>query len=68
KKVFILENANPVNLSAGTGNPIEIMDLGLGLQACCAARLADMNNKLDCAVQAVPKDIDEFVSYKMLGA
>jgi S-adenosylhomocysteine hydrolase len=34
KSLFLFEQASPLNLTAGDGNPIEIMDLGLGLQAC----------------------------------
>ena len=50
----------------GTGNPIAIMDLGLGLQACCAERLAKTNHGLADGIQAVPRDIDEAVSRMML--
>lgn len=32
KSIYILQNANPINLSSGSGNPIEIMDLGYALQ------------------------------------
>lgn len=66
KKVFLLENASPLNLSAGDGNPISIMDLGLALQACCGARLATDRSELHNGVQPVPRDIDCFVSRQML--
>lgn len=32
KNIFLMSDANLVNLSAGNGNPIEVMDLGLALQ------------------------------------
>lgn len=66
KRVFLLENANPLNLSAGDGNPIAIMDLGLGLQAACGARLATDRSGLVNGVQPVPVDIERFISRRML--
>ena len=66
KRVFLLGNADPINLSVGTGNPIPIMDLGLGLQACCAARHLQPDNGLPVEIQPVPRDIDVMVSKKML--
>lgn len=68
KKAFLLEYANPLNLSAGDGNPIEIMDLGLGLQALCASRLATDRSALLCGMQPVPLDIVELVSRRMINA
>lgn len=66
KSIFILENASPLNLSAGDGNPISIMDLGLGLQAVCAQRLTKKDHCLRSGPQAVPKDIDDEISRAML--
>ena len=66
KRVFLLGNASPINLSVGTGNPIPIMDLGLGLQACCAARHLKKDNGLLVEIQPVPRDIDVMISEKML--
>lgn len=68
KHVFLLENASPLNLSAGDGNPISIMDLGLALQACCAERIATDRSELKNGVQPVPRDIDNFVSRSMLNS
>lgn len=39
KDIFIINDANPINLSSGDGNPIEIMDLGLGLQTVSAMEI-----------------------------
>lgn len=68
KHIFLLENASPLNLAAGDGNPISIMDLGLALQACCAARIATDRSGLQNGVQPVPRDIDDFVSRRMLNS
>ncbi len=65
KSVFILNNAAPLNLSAGDGNPIEIMDLGLGLQSLSAIRLVE--SKLDNGMQNVPSDISRTISKMSLG-
>lgn len=32
KELYLLQNANPLNLSSGAGNPMEIMELGYALQ------------------------------------
>ena len=66
KSVFLLEQASPLNLSAGDGNPIEIMDLGLGLQACCARRIVEGAQGLVDGLQTVPQDIDELISRMFL--
>lgn len=68
KRAFLLEEANPLNLSAGDGNPIEIMDLGLSLQALCGARIAMDRSQLINGVQPVPRDIDCLVSRQMINS
>lgn len=68
KRAFLLEEANPLNLSAGDGNPIEIMDLGLSLQALCGARIATDRSQLINGVQPVPRDIDCLVSRQMINS
>ncbi len=67
KTVYLLENATPLNLSAGDGNPISIMDLGLGLQALCAEELAVSPENLTKEVQPVPVAINNRVSRAFLG-
>lgn len=62
KKVFILENAHPLNLSAADGNPIEIMDLGLGLQSASAHRIIANAKSLPVGMQPVPDDIVSEIS------
>ncbi len=62
KHVFVLENASPLNLSAGDGNPIEIMDLGLGLQTLCAIEIVTNVKSLKVGLQPVPYAITQDVS------
>lgn len=67
KECYLIANASPINLACGDGNPIEIMDLGLGLQSASAIRyLEDESNHLSIGLQPVPQDIDEDISIKML--
>lgn len=68
KAIFILQNASPLNLSAGDGNPIEIMDLGLGLQSASAERLLQNDSELLNGLQPVPEDINRFISKLSLKA
>ena len=57
KSVFVLGNTHALNLSAADGNPIEIMDLGLALQAGCAERIVKAPQTLVNGLQNVPDDI-----------
>ena len=57
-EIFLLSHANLVNLSAGDGNPIEIMDLGLALQTLSIERIAKNATTLDNEPQPVPYDIE----------
>lgn len=65
KFIYLLEKANPLNLTAGDGNPIEIMDIGLSLQSLSANRLLS-STKLKYGLQPVPLDIDNEASLRML--
>ncbi|MCK6262970.1 adenosylhomocysteinase [Vibrio sp. ZSDE26] len=58
KELFILSDANLVNLSAGDGNPIEIMDLGLALQTLSLEQIALDAKSLQKKPQPVPFDIE----------
>ncbi len=62
KQLFLLSDANLVNLSAGDGNPIEIMDLGLALQTLSLERIALNASSLNNIPQPVPYDIEMMVA------
>ena len=62
KQLFVLSDANLVNLSAGDGNPIEIMDLGLALQTLSLERIALNAQSLTKQPQPVPFDIEMMVA------
>lgn len=66
KTLYLLGEGNLINLAAGDGNPIEIMDLGLALQSLSLARMAEGTNNLAGGAQPVPADIEEFVVHEAL--
>lgn len=62
RHVYLLEEASPLNLSAGDGNPIEIMDIGLALQSSSARLIMNGGEGLAKGMQAVPEEINRMVS------
>ena len=62
KKLFLLSDGNLVNLAAGDGNPIEIMDLGLALQSLSLEHLVKNEGQGDHTTQCVPADVERFVA------
>ncbi|MEM4161227.1 MAG: adenosylhomocysteinase [Thermoplasmata archaeon] len=68
KKVYLLAEGRLVNLVAGQGHPVEIMDLSFAIQALCAQELARNGKKLQPQVYPVPKEIDEKVAFLKLRA
>ena len=51
-----------VNLTAGDGHPVEIMDLTFAIQALCAHHLANNHEDLAPAVHRLPHEIDDRVA------
>ena len=68
KTIYLFGEGNSINLTAGDGNPIEIMDLGLALQSLSLARLATDSQSLPTGPQAVPKEIENDVAVRTLRA
>ncbi|TKB56263.1 adenosylhomocysteinase [Ferrimonas aestuarii] len=58
KTLYLLSGGNLVNLAAGDGNPVEIMDLGLALQALSLAAMAKNAREYANAPQPVPRGIE----------
>lgn len=66
KRLYLLQNANPLNLSAGGGNPIEIMELGYALQLLSLEEI--MNNAdLPKGAQDLPPSVNEAACRLSLG-
>lgn len=66
KKIYILHQAAPMNLAGAVGNPIEIMDLGLGLQSYSAKRIIENRESLPLGTAPVPSDITNLICREML--
>lgn len=62
KKVYLLGEGRLINLVAGQGHPVEIMDLSFSLQALCAGYIVKEHKGLSNKVYDVPKEIDEKVA------
>lgn len=58
RKVYLLANGRLVNLSAGQGHPVEIMDMSFSLQLLSAIHLAKHHNEMERKVYPVPNEID----------
>ncbi len=62
KRVHVLAEGRLVNLAAGQGHPVEIMDMSFAIQAACAGYLAEHAERLEPNVYPVPQDLDDKVA------
>ena len=62
RKLYLVGHGMVVNLTAGDGHPVEIMDLTFAIQALCAYRLANDYESMEPAVHLLPKEIDDEVA------
>ncbi|HEV2519485.1 MAG TPA: adenosylhomocysteinase [Thermoplasmata archaeon] len=58
RRAYLIAEGRLVNLAAGQGHPVEIMDLSFALQALCAERIAQHGLRLPAQVLPVPEEID----------
>jgi adenosylhomocysteinase len=68
RKVYVIGEGRLVNLAAGQGHPVEIMDMSFSIQALCAEYLAKRGKGMEPRVHDVPRDIDEAVARLALDA
>lgn len=68
RKAYLLAEGRLVNLAAGDGHPVEIMDMSFALQALCLEYLAQQESRLDACVIPVPAEIDNKVASLRLKA
>jgi len=62
KRLYLLSEGRLVNLAAGQGHPVEIMDLSFSIQVLCLEHLLLSGEGLEPDVYDVPKHIDESVA------
>src|SRR4051812_30845033 len=68
RSVFVVGEGVVVNLSAGEGHPVEIMDLTFGVQALAARHLLLHGADLEPRVHLLPAEIDEGIARRKLEA
>ncbi|HUI38096.1 MAG TPA: adenosylhomocysteinase, partial [Thermoplasmata archaeon] len=62
RRVYLLGDGRLINLAAGQGHPVEIMDLSFALQALSAEHLVRHGRTLAVKVHAVPEALDRAVA------
>ena len=68
RRLNLIGRGMVVNLTAGDGHPVEIMDLTFAIQALCAYRLANEHASMENRVHLLPKEIDDSVARIKLDA
>ncbi len=58
KRLYLIADGRLVNLAAGDGHPIEIMDLSFSVQLLSALRIAKTHKEMEKKVYKVPSEID----------
>jgi len=62
RRVYLLAEGRLVNLAAGQGHPVEIMDMSFSIQALCAGHIATHHEDMKPGVYPVPQEIDDKVA------
>ncbi len=62
RKVYLLAEGRLVNLAAGQGHPVEIMDMSFAIQALCLEYLDFSAQTLEAEVYDVPDHLDDQVA------
>ena len=68
RSLFVVGGGVVVNLSAGEGHPVEIMDLTFAVQALSARYLLEHGGSMRPAVHPLPAEIDEEIARMKLDA
>jgi adenosylhomocysteinase len=66
RRVYLLGEGRLINLAAGQGHPVEIMDLSFALQALSAEHLAKYGRSMEPRVHPVPAALDRAVAESAL--
>jgi adenosylhomocysteinase len=62
RRLYLVGRGMVVNLTAGDGHPVEIMDLTFAIQALCAHRLSNEHASMENRVHLLPAEIDDEVA------
>ena len=62
KRAYLIAEGRLVNIAAGQGHPVEIMDMSFAIQAVSAGYLADHAARLKPRVYPVPAELDRKVA------
>jgi adenosylhomocysteinase len=68
RSVYVIGDGRVVNLSAGEGHPVEIMDLTFAVQALAAVHLLLHAHEMKAGVHLLPGEIDERIARNKLAA
>jgi adenosylhomocysteinase len=68
RRLHLVGRGMVVNLTAGDGHPVEIMDLTFAIQALCAYHLANNHASMENRVHLLPNEIDDEVARTKLAA
>lgn len=68
RSLYLLGEGRLVNLAAGDGHPVEIMDLSFALQTLSVLYLKEKNKELKPGVYPVPAELDRLVAELALSA
>ena len=66
RRIYLLAEGRLINLSAGQGHPVEIMDLSFSLQALSAEHLKREGGSMSPGVHPVPEALDREVAQAAL--
>lgn len=62
RKAYLLSEGRLMNLAAGQGHPVEIMDMSFSIQALAMGHLVKHHAELRPQVYEIPKELDELVA------
>ena len=67
-RIFVMDHGECINVTAGEGNPIEIMDLSFGVQVASLTHLLTQGTSLTPGLHALDRESDDAVSALALRA
>jgi adenosylhomocysteinase len=62
RRAYLLSEGRLMNLAAGQGHPVEIMDMSFSIQALAMEHLVKCHEELKPQVYEVPKELDQLVA------